>query len=192
MFKDFTKYEIFDDGRIWSYSHNKWLKPNLRPDGYLSITLSDNDGKIKKYRIHRVVYEAVTGQPIPEGMQVNHIDENKTNNHISNLNLMTCKENINWGTRNERVGKANAKANTNNPITSKQVAQYDKEENLINIYPSLMEVHRQLGFNFRNISKCCNGKRKTCNGFIWKYITENPSITRGFYYTKSILSLGSA
>lgn len=171
MFRDFTKYEIFEDGRIWSYSHNKWMKPQLRPDGYFQILLSDNDGKIKTYRLHRVVYESVTGQPIPEDLQVNHIDENKTNNHISNLNLMTCKENTNWGTRNERAGKANTKANTNNPITSKQVAQFDMEGNLINVFPSASEVHRQLGFNRGYISNCCRGECNSAYGFIWKYVT---------------------
>ena len=48
-----------------------------------------------------IEYEAFNG-PIPEGMQVNHIDENTLNNNLENLNLMTPSENINWGTRNER------------------------------------------------------------------------------------------
>lgn len=175
MFRDFTKYEVFEDGRIWSHSHNKWIKPQINNRGYLRMVLSDNEGNKKHFYLHRVVYEAVSGTPIPEGMQVNHIDENPLNNHISNLNLMTCKENNNWGTRNERVGKANAKANTNNPITSKQVAQYDMERNLINVFPSTMEVYRQMGFNASCVAKCCNGKYKSSYGFIWKYITENPS-----------------
>lgn len=165
MFRDFTKYEIFEDGRVWSYTSNKWMKPTPSRDGYLQIFLSDNDGKIKNYKVHRVVYESVTGQPIPEGMQVNHIDENKTNNHITNLNLMTCKENANWGTRNERVRRSQ----------SKSVEQYDKDGNLIQVWPSTNEVQRQLGFNKGNISSCCNGRCNSAYGFIWKYVTENPS-----------------
>ena len=48
-FKNFTKYEIYEDGRIWSYSHNKWLKPATRKDGYQTVSLVDNDGKNKMY-----------------------------------------------------------------------------------------------------------------------------------------------
>ena len=74
MFKDYTKYEIYEDGRIWSYSRNKFLKPKI-DDGYQRVHLTDNEGKQKWYLVHRVVYEAVTGEPIPEGMQCNHINE---------------------------------------------------------------------------------------------------------------------
>ena len=165
MFRDFKKYEIFPDGRVWSYVRNKWLKPQLRSDGYFQIPLRDNDGKRKNYLHHRVVYEACSQAPIPDGLDVNHINEIKTDNRFENLNLMTRKENNNHGTHNERVSKSL----TNYPSKSKQVVQYDKEENLINIYPSLMEVHRQFGYNYGHISQCCNGKRKSAHGFIWKF-----------------------
>lgn len=171
MFRDYKKYEIFDDGRIWSYSHNKWIKPQINQKGYFRVHLSDNNNNIKSYLLHRVVYEACTQQPIPEGFDINHINENKIDNRFENLNLMTHKENINFGTHNERVSKGN----TNNPIISKQVAQYDLEGNLINVFPSTSEVQRQLGFETSGISRCCNGKNKSSYGFIWKYITENPS-----------------
>lgn len=98
MFKDFTKYEVLEDGRIWSYSHNKFLKPSTNNVGYQRVALSDNEGKIKWYLLHRVIYEAVTGKPIPEGYDINHIDERKDNNAKSNLNLMSHKENVNWAT----------------------------------------------------------------------------------------------
>lgn len=155
MFRDFNKYEIFPDGRIWSYSHNKWMKPQLRQDGYLRVRLSDNDGEIKNYQHHRVVYEACSQAPIPEGMQVNHINEIKTDNRFENLNLMTCKENNNWGTHYERI--------------CKKVEQYDKDGNLIQVWPSIIEIERQLGYCNGHISECCRGKLKTYKGYIWKY-----------------------
>ena len=165
MFRDFKNYEVYEDARIWSYVSNKWLKPTQHRTGYLLIRLTDNDGKKKLYSHHRVVYESVTGQPIPEGLQVNHIDEDKENNHISNLNLMTPKENANWGTRNERM----VKAQTNNPSKSKQVEQYDKNGNLIQVWLSVREIERQLGYSRGNISSCCNGRYQTAYGFIWRY-----------------------
>lgn len=161
MFRDFNKYEIFLDGRIWSYASNKWRKPFKKPDGYWNIVLRDNDGKIKNFYLHRVVYESVTGQSIPEDLQVNHINEDKSDNRFENLNLMTRKENMNYGTRNERARKAR----------SKPVAQYDMEGNLIQVWPSASEVERVLGYFQGGISMCCNGKGKTYKGFIWKYIT---------------------
>lgn len=171
MFRDFTKYEVFEDGRIWSYARNKWMKPQLRSDGYLMVKLSDDNNNIKAYLLHRIVYEACSQAPIPDGLDVNHINENKTDNRFSNLNLLTRKENINFGTHNERV----VKANTNHPKKIKQVAQYDKNGNLIQVWISVNEVRRQLGYSMGNISSCCNGKRNSAYGFIWRYTTENPS-----------------
>lgn len=97
MFRDFTKYEVYDDGRVWSYKRNKFLKPHLDKDGYYQIRLTDNEGKQKSYLVHRVVYESVTGKPIPKGMQINHINEVKTDNRFfENLELVTPKQNSNW------------------------------------------------------------------------------------------------
>lgn len=165
MFRDYKNYEIYEDGRIWSYARNRWLKPTPNRKGYLRICLYDNDGKMKFYQHHRVVYESVTSQPIPEGMQVNHINENKTDNRFENLNLMTPKDNANWGTRNERA----AKVRINHPLRSKQVEQYDKNGNLIQVWPSASEVERQLSYDQGHISKCCRGELKSAYGFIWKY-----------------------
>ena len=157
-FRDFTKYDVYEDGRIWSYKSKKFLKPQTKKDGYQQVTLSDNEGNIKKYRLHRVVYEAVSGEPIPIGMQVNHISEAKDENFFANLNLMTPKENINFGSRTERMIKSN----------SKQVCAYKNGE-LIMTFSSIMEASRN-GFNKCHISECCNGKRKTHKGFTWRFI----------------------
>ena len=57
---------------------------------------------------------------------------------------------------------------------SKPVLQIDKKTNeVIKEFPSVREVERQLGFIHNNISKCCNGKRQTAYGFIWKYKEES-------------------
>lgn len=58
----------------------------------------------------------------------------------------------------------------NNSKKSKPVLQINKYTNeIVAEFPSTMEVQRQLSFKNANISKCCNGKRKTCGGFIWRY-----------------------
>ena len=136
--------------------------------------LSDNEGKKKSYFVHRIVWEAVTSSPIPDGMQINHRNEIKTSNIISNLELVSPKENCNYGSRNSRISKANtnnqklSKANTNNPKRSKKVGAF-KDGKLIMTFPSTEEAGRQ-GFSQCNIVSCCNGKRKTHKGFEWRYI----------------------
>ena len=159
MFRDYTKYEIYDDGRIYSYKSNKFLKPITDKGGYQVVMLYDNEGKGKMYKLHRVVFEAVTGSPIPDGMQINHRNEIKTDNRFfENLELVTPKENCNYGSRNERVAKKR----------SKQVGAFKDGELFITL-KSTQEAQRQ-GFNSGHIVECCNGKRKTHKGFEWRYL----------------------
>ena len=157
-FRDYNKYEVFEDGKIWSYSHKKFLKPATTKDGYQRVMLYDNEGKGKWYLLHRVVYEAVTGEPIPKGYEINHISEAKDENFFENLQLLSHKQNINFGTGTIRSTKSR----------SKQVGAFKNGE-LIFIFTSLNEARRQ-GFNSGHISKCCNGKRNTHKGYTWKYL----------------------
>ena len=163
-FRQYDNYEVYEDGRIWSYYTNKFLKPGTNKFGYQQVVLTDNEGKQKRYQVHRIVYETFSGSPIPEGLQVNHIDENKENNNITNLNLMTCKENNNYGTRTDRA----IKSLTNNPKLSKSVGAY-KDGELLMTFLSTKEAHRN-GFDSGHISACCRGKKKTHKGFEWRYI----------------------
>lgn len=158
MFRNYSKYEVYPDGKIWSYSHKKWLKPKTNKNGYKEVVLSDNEGKQKTYYVHRIVFETFSGSPIPEGMQVNHINECKTDNRFENLNLMTPKENINWGSRNKRSAKTQ----------SKQVGAF-KDGKLIITFSSTNEARRN-GFDQSAVCACCNGKRKTHKGYSWRYI----------------------
>ena len=143
----------------------KILKPTINHKGYYKVPLCKNS-KVKKCSVHRLVYEAFNGQ-IPEGLQVNHINEIKTDNRLENLNLMTCKENVNYGTGNERRSKKQI-----NGKKSKPVLQFTLEDILIKEYPSANQVERELGFDQGNIVKCCNGKYKQMYGYIWKYAKE--------------------
>ena len=157
-FRNFEKYEVFEDGRIWSYKTKRFLKPITMKNGYQRVWLSDNEGNIKMYLIHRVVYEAVSGEEIPDGMQINHRNEDKTSNFFENLELMTAKENTNYGSARERMIKAQ----------SKQVGAF-KDGNLVMTFTSVNEAGRN-GFHSSAVAMCCNGKRKRHKGYIWKYI----------------------
>lgn len=165
-------YQISNLGRIKSLNYNrtrteKVLKPCKNQQGYLQVVLSKN-GKHKLMRISRLVAQAFIPNDDIYKTQVNHINEIKTDNRVENLEWCTLQYNHNFGSHNERVSKTQR----NDINKSKQVNQFDLTGKFIKTFPSLCEVERQLGFSKTNISACCNGKRKTSNGYIWKYIEE--------------------
>lgn len=157
-FRNYDNYDVYPDGRIFSYYTNKFLKPKTNKNGYQVVLLYDNEGNRKMYYLHRVVYESVSGKPIPQGMQINHRSEVKTENFFENLELMSPKQNTNYGTGIARRAKTQ----------SKQVGAF-KNGKLVMTFASTNEAGRQ-GFNQQNVSDCCNGKRKNHKGYTWKYL----------------------
>lgn len=179
--KNYSNYWIFPTlGMIWSNprrgSKGGWVNTYENRYGYYRVALYDDDGKKHCLQLHRVIYEAVNGE-IQENMQVNHINEDKSLNSIWNLNLMTPKENTNWGTciqrRSEkRRGRPNPKVTEklkNNPQRSHKVAAF-KNGVLIMTFPSTMEANRQ-GFDAPNVQRCCKGKQLAYKGYQWKYMS---------------------
>lgn len=159
-------YQVSNFGNVRSLNyhrtgHTRVLSPVENGLGYLKVCLCKN-GKGKTFRIHRLVAEAFLPNWC-EGQQVNHIDEDKTNNHVNNLEWCDIKYNINHGTRNERV----AEKNTNGKL-SKIVLQFTKNGELVREWPSTQEAERK-GFNHGHIVSCCSGKLKSYKGYIWKY-----------------------
>lgn len=172
MWKAVTGYECFYEvsthGRVRSlerFDNNnhlvkeRILKQRKTNTGYLQITLYKN-GKLQRYLVHRLVAETFLGK-CPKGYQVNHIDENKTNNRIDNLEYVTPKENTNYGT----CIKRRAEKLRNHPSKSTPVICLDTGEK----YASTMEAERQTGVGHGNISNVCNGMSKTAGGYRWKF-----------------------
>lgn len=163
-------YQISNIGRFKTLNYRgtgkeKIISGWLDTDGYIKVILSKKGRKRITKSLHRLVYETFVGE-IPQGMQVNHINEIKTDNRLENLNLMTPKENINWGTANERRSKK-----LKNGVLSKAVLQLNKDTNeVIAQFPSAMEVQRQLHFRQGRISACCRGERITAYNFKWSYL----------------------
>ena len=96
-------YAITSCGKVYNVKHKRFLKPIPEHQGYVRYALSKH-GKVKFFYAHRLVAEHY----IPNNYnlpQVNHKDEDKTNNCISNLEWCTSKYNCNYGTRTERIKK---------------------------------------------------------------------------------------
>lgn len=150
-------YGVSNFGRVRSLKYGKVriLKLGKEKDGYLLVVLCKN-GKNKMFRVHRLVYEAFNGT-IPERLQVNHINEIKTDNSVWNLNLMSRKENINYGNRNQKVKEK----------LSQAVLQLTLEDDLVKEWASSQETGRH-GFDQAHVNECCDGKRKTHKGFKWR------------------------
>ena len=152
--KDIKGYEgiygITSCGKVWSYRNECFLKPIDNGTGYLQVILH-KDGKVKNHYVHRLVAEAYL--PNPENLpQINHRDENKTNNCLQNLEWCDHKYNINYGTRTEK--------------TKKPILQYDLDGNFIREWSSATDVGKELQ---ANIWCCLRGRTKSAYGYKWKY-----------------------
>ena len=145
------KYAITEDGKVWSYKSNKFLKPSLDKDGYYKVSLCSNS-KYKQFFIHRLV--AIAFIPNPENKPtVDHIDGDIKNNNINNLRWATYyeqTENINW--KNKRI----------KPIIC-------IENNIY--YEGISDANRKLGLNMAHLSECVRGKRNICGNYHWRYAT---------------------
>lgn len=130
--KNGKKIKMYDNGR-----------------GYLFFHLNK-----KNLYIHRLVAQLFVPNPNNYN-EVNHKDEDKTNNCADNLEWCNREYNINYGTRLFRM--------------SKQVEQYDLEGNFINSFESCNEAGRKTNITSANIGKCARGLRTHAGGYIWKY-----------------------
>lgn len=173
-------YQVSSIGNVKSLNYNKTRKivvlKNCLRLGYPVITLCNNWHIT--HTIHRLV--AIAFIPNPENKpQVNHIDWNKLNNNLENLEWVTCKENLQHSWHN---GLSKTSINNhfiNNPPNkwkywinstfSKQVSQYTKSGEFILEWGSMADVQRQLWINRKYISMCCRWKIKTSWWFIWKF-----------------------
>jgi hypothetical protein len=89
---EFPKYSITEDGKVFSHETNSFLSGNGTSDRYMSVLLRKGGRSFRRYR-HRLVVETYLGV-IDDTNQVNHIDGNKHNNHVSNLEICSASENM--------------------------------------------------------------------------------------------------
>lgn len=126
---------------------------------------------MKNILVHRLVAISFINNPL-NNPQVNHIDGNKMNNNVDNLEWVTRSENVKHSYKKlGRIGISYNKGKTgkNNP-NSKITLQYSLEGDLIKKWDSKIQASKELKIDSGSISKCCKGIRKTAGNYIWKYV----------------------
>lgn len=138
------------------------LHPVLQPHGYITVSLC-KDGQVHKFYVHRLV--AVTFLGEKPGMEVNHKDENRSNNRLENLEWVTANQNCNYGNHNYRV------AVTTRTNHAKSVVQCDLNGNEIRRFGILHDAAKFVHGNSINISRAARGirNRSTAYGYSWRY-----------------------
>ena len=150
---NFPQYMITRKGEVIN-RRGKRIKQQVARNGYLRVSLSNSEVKHKWFLVHRLV--ALSFIPNPNNLpQVNHINRNKADNRVENLEWCTALENLKHSNVIEKATIANFR---------KIKCLTDGKE-----YGSIKEVCDLFGVHHSNVVACCNGRRKTCGGMAWQY-----------------------
>lgn len=156
-------YQISSYGKLKRFGTNKLIKPIVCTNGYLEFALWKN-GKRKVILSHRLVAIHFLENPnnLPE---INHLDENITNNNMENLAWCTSKENSNYGNRNNKVRETKRKY-------FKKIAQYDLQDNLIETHECIESAAKSVHGDPSFISRVakCEKHRYSAYGYYWEFV----------------------
>lgn len=180
-------YEVSSLGRVRSLDKivPKWdgtrllkgriLKGGITQFGYHKIILTKNKHRQTIF-VHRLVAEAFLENDNPNiKTQVNHIDGNKLNNKMGNLEWVSASENIKhaFSIGVKKVSKKQTDTITKlGKNSNKRVLQLGLDGHIIKEWHSITEASKTLNINMSSISMCCHGKRNLAGGFKWKYINN--------------------
>lgn len=167
-FESCANYVLYSDGRVYSRYKEDFLEPLPDSKGYQCIDIRSTNSILRYPKIHRLMMLAFSKESPKE--QINHIDGNKKNNNIENLEYASNRENrehaIKTGLKDE-IGYG--------------IAQYDLDMNLLDVYDTASEAIDVLGIhngNPGNIGRAIRGSRKTAYGYIWKQYEGSTTIER--------------
>lgn len=155
VIKNYPNYEVSIFGDVRNIKTGRILKLQNHNVGYKSVMLGAKNSKT----VHRLVAE--TFIPNPENLPtVNHINGDKTDNRVENLEWCTHKNNSLHAVRNDLVS------------CNKEVIQFTLDGEFVAEYKSTGEAARLGGFTQSSVAECCRGILKQHKGFVWKY--KNP------------------
>ena len=167
----YSGYFVSNTGKIKSTRNNRTtiLSPRIGVFGYHFVNLYDENGKMKSVKIHRLVAKAFI--PNPDNLpQVNHINENKANNNVLNLEWCTASHNLNHNGLQKRQ----------HTLQKRKIGAFNKDMRLIHYFQSATEaaefiVSEGLSKTFKSaVGNICYaarcGKTKMNYGYLWRYL----------------------
>lgn len=186
-------YMVSSKGRIKSLPRNRIcskaghlymtkesiLKGTTRHNGYQVVSLC-KDGNENHFQVHRLVALTFLVKPDAQHDIVNHINENPSDNRVINLEWCTTKENLNYGTCNQRQGESRRQNGIERKVLAKRnklelygaekpVICIDDDGCIINSFRSISDAARSLKISSSHIISCCKGKRNSAGGYKWVY-----------------------
>lgn len=174
-FKAIPGYEGYylatESGKIFSIRKGDFMNPSFDKDGYKKYTFSVK-GKSKTVRGNRIIATTFLENPL-NLPQVNHISGIKTNDSVYNLEWISNLDNQrhSWkklGRKGAWQGKGELLTGINNHA-AKSIIQYNLQMNFVKEWETITDAANTLGINISNIVSVCKGKRKSAEGFIFKY-----------------------
>lgn len=156
-------YYVTETGKIYSEYSKKFLSAQLDKDGYEKVRLISTDGARHRYSVHRLVLENYNPVDGMETLQVNHIDGDKQNNNLNNLEWVTCQENILHAYKNN-LHSQKGEHNNATKLTENNVK--DIIQLLLKKELTQKEIGKQFGVNEDVIGAIKNKHN-------WKYLTNN-------------------
>lgn len=179
---------VSDDGKIYN-EKKRQFKQQVDKNGYASVRICG-----KRHLVHRLVAMVFISR-LKQGEQVHHINENKLDNSVHNLEVMTMKDHqhlhkqihpitkccvvcgkefVPHPTKRKRAKTCShqcwLQATRNSAEQRKRpIIQYDIKGNEIRSWASARDIQKETGFYESNINKCCNGVIKTYKSFVWAY-----------------------
>lgn len=171
-------YQISNMGNVRSIDHitnNRFIKgrlltPRSRQHGYLGIPLYGKGGhptrNCRTFSVHRLVAEAFL--PNPENLaEVNHKNENKQDNRLSNLEWISHRDNTCYGNAQEKKRLTNRERHNK----FKPILQYSRSGEFIKRFDCINDANRETGVPAGNIVRCAKGSKSYSHagGYVWRY-----------------------
>ena len=156
---EFPEYKFYTDGQVYSYWRNRFLIPAISAQGYYRLYLYNKQGEKKRFTLHRLIATLFIENPNNYKL-VNHINGNKLDNRMVNLEWCTALYNTQHAFKSGLL-------NNFEPKPIKQLSTTDK---FIAEYRSIREACRKTGIDYRLISLTCRGYREQTGGYRFEFI----------------------
>lgn len=150
------RYQVSNYGNVKNTKSEKLIAITKTSDGYSKVALHIN-GEARTFLLHRLVASSFIGDV--HGMQVNHMDEDKANNAVCNLEICTASQNAGYGSRMQRIAEKR----------SIPVIQLSRDGIVLNRFYGSREAGRKTGVTHQRIWGCCAGTYKSAGGYLWMF-----------------------